>query len=168
VNKSVLILIIRHTPTLDSFEEISLRQCEKILGHYPIKIILPKGCDNSRYVDICPNAIIEYVKPEHLESLRAYNQFRLKPQLYLKNFKYQFVLFYELDSFVFEDQLLEWCDAGYDYIGAPWFKGFHNSLPDAKFIFGGNGGFSLRNVKKTFLGNFIDKMVHPYNYKLKL
>jgi small ligand-binding sensory domain FIST len=27
-----------------------------------------------------------------------------------------------MDCLVFSDQLLAWCNRGYDYVGAPWFK----------------------------------------------
>ena len=59
---------------------------------------------------------------------------------------YEFVLFYQLDSFVFRDELSFWCDVNYDYIGAPWFEGFGNCTEQSPFIGVGNGGFSLRKT----------------------
>lgn len=156
MSSPVVILIISHRPELTYFEEISLKQCVKVLGHYPIKIILPEGCDPDKYLKICKGAIIEYVNPEWLSSMRNYNQFRLRPHLYLKNIKYKYALFYELDSFVFRDELMKWCNSGYDYLGAPWFEGYHYSRPDANFIVGCNGGFTLRNIRKGLIGNWLN------------
>jgi hypothetical protein len=53
-----------------------------------------------------------------------------------------------LDAWVFRDELLEWCNFNYAYIGAPWFK---NGNPSddlvTQFSGIGNGGFSLRCIK---------------------
>jgi hypothetical protein len=57
---------------------------------------------------------------------------------------------------VFKDELLEWCEKGYDYIGAPWVR---IPPPNKKVIFNlskfllgkvGNGGFCIRNVQKFY------------------
>ena len=56
------------------------------------------------------------------------------------------MLFHELDAFVFRDELEAWCDAGYDYIGAPWFEHFTRSTGQSAVLGVGNGGFSLRRV----------------------
>ncbi|MFA6677621.1 MAG: DUF5672 family protein, partial [Bacteroidales bacterium] len=34
--------------------------------------------------------------------------------------KYKFILIAQLDTYFFKDELLEWCEKDYDYIGAPW------------------------------------------------
>jgi hypothetical protein len=61
---------------------------------------------------------------------------------------YKYILFYELDAWVFRDELQYWCNKGYDYIGAPWFEGFDRPISD-NIIGVGNGGFSLRNVNSA-------------------
>ena len=84
------------------------------------------------------------------------------------------MLIYQLDAYVFEDELLYWANRGYDYIGAPWVpmksKILHNSREryclllryyfykqigsnKAKklkyhWLQVGNGGFSLRRISK--------------------
>ena len=32
------------------------------------------------------------------------------------------MLIYQLDAFVFQDDLAYWCQQNYDYIGAPWLR----------------------------------------------
>jgi Protein of unknown function (DUF5672) len=62
------------------------------------------------------------------------------------------VLIYQDDAIVFRNELLEWCDAGIDYIGAPHAReavGHLSRELDDLGVFavgGGNGGLSLRNV----------------------
>ena len=79
---------------------------------------------------------------------------------------FKYILIYQLDAYVFKDELLYWCSKDYDYIGAPWIatpnKGFKKvlSLFDSKkkkarseiFYKVGNGGFSLRKVS-THISN---------------
>jgi hypothetical protein len=40
---------------------------------------------------------------------------------------------------------MEWCDKGYDYIGAPWLEDKDEQI---RLNGVGNGGFSLRNIEK--------------------
>ena len=42
-----------------------------------------------------------------------------KDTLYSRFEKYEYMLIYQLDAFVFSDRLMEFVEAGYDYIGAP-------------------------------------------------
>jgi hypothetical protein len=44
---------------------------------------------------------------------------------------------------VLRDELDFWCDEPYDYIGAPWFAGYCDALPNAPLLGVGNFGFSL-------------------------
>ncbi len=60
--------------------------------------------------------------------------------------KFKFILIYQLDAFVFRDELETWCSAGYSYIGAPWFYDYFPQSENAVLWAVGNGGFSLRNV----------------------
>jgi hypothetical protein len=75
--------------------------------------------------------------------------------------KFEFVLFYELDAFVFRDELDSWCDANYDYIGAPWFEGFANCSSQSPFIGVGNGGFSLRKISSAL------RVLRSFSYVLR-
>jgi len=59
--------------------------------------------------------------------------------------KYEFILIYHLDAFVFKDDLAKFCELGYDYIGAPVFDKSINGMKLTRCM---NGGFSLRKVKK--------------------
>jgi hypothetical protein len=59
---------------------------------------------------------------------------------------YEYILIYQLDSYVFKDDLNYWLTKKYSYVGAPWLESncmynfYDNYLPI------GNGGFSLRKV----------------------
>jgi hypothetical protein len=144
---SVIVLIISHKEELTENELLSLKQCYKILGSYPIKIITPIGNSVEFYKNHLHEPDFEFVEPYKLSDYQKFNNFKISLELYQKFSDYKFILFYEPDAFVFKDELDFWCNAGYDYIGAPWFeteKGGSMYLNDV-----GNGGFSLRNIKRS-------------------
>jgi hypothetical protein len=53
------------------------------------------------------------------------------------------MLIYQLDAYVFKDELEYWCNKDYDYIGAPW--AYKNGSGKIE-LRTGNGGFSLRKI----------------------
>jgi hypothetical protein len=59
---------------------------------------------------------------------------------------YQYILIYQLDVFVFRDELEYWCNQGYDYVGAPWITSDEEKPIDIGLWKVGNGGLSLRKI----------------------
>jgi Protein of unknown function (DUF5672) len=145
----VVILIIAHKSQINEFEKISLQQCYKVLGHYPIRLICPRGLDISCYQEIVPKVQVEYIDPRWQSTYENFNRLKVAPLLYRKFRRYEFILFYELDAFVFRDELEYWCSQNYDYIGAPWFSGYDEAEEILPFSGVGNGGFSLRKVESS-------------------
>lgn len=143
----VVIVIIAHKPELSEFEKASLAQCYNLLGRYAIKLICPEGMDVSAYKKVNPKAEIEFIDPKWQSSYAMFNRLKIDPILYRKFSNYKFMLYYELDAWVFRDELKEWCEKDFDFIGAPWFEGWHAAKPGAPFAGIGNGGFSLRKIK---------------------
>jgi hypothetical protein len=111
-----------------------------------MRLICPKGLDISAYKDIAPNLIADFIDPKWFCSLRDYNLLKVLPWLYRRYSKYEFMQTYELDAYVFRDELRYWCDQGWDYIGAPWFEDFYKCSYDSKVFGVGNSGFSLRRI----------------------
>jgi hypothetical protein len=145
MENEVIILVISHKEILNDKEQISLLQLYRILGKYPIKFICPQGLNISNYLKILPNADIDFIDAWWQSSYENFNKLKIEPFLYKRYKKYQYILFYEPDAFVFKDELQQWCEQGYDYIGAPWFVDFE-SKKSQNFLGVGNGGFSLRKT----------------------
>ena len=143
---SVVILIIAHKERISPYEVISMRQCFKVLGHYPIKFISPEGMNVDQYLEIIPGASFDFIPPYWQSSYMNYRALRTLPFLFKRYQQYDYILFHELDAFVFRDELMEWCRKGYSFIGAPFLKDWNFSRPDASFVGVGNGGFNLRKV----------------------
>lgn len=142
----MVVLIFSHKGEISTYEQISLQQCQKVLGKYPIRLVCPRDISIDCYRHVVPSLEIDYVSPKWMSTYQMYNKLKTSPFLYKRYHNYEFMLTYELDAFVFRDELEYWCSQDYDYIGAPWFEGQHKATEDSFFAGVGNSGFSLRRV----------------------
>src|SRR6266487_3113686 len=161
MSDKVIIHIFAHKPALEWYEQISLEQCYRVLGRHPIRLVCPTGLDVSAYRRIAPTLKVDFIPSHCLASYRAYNRLKTLPFLYERYAAYEFMLTYELDAFVFKDELEEWCEEGWDYIGAPWFEGYTNATPSSRPIGVGNGGFSLRRISTMLRITHCWKAIRP-------
>lgn len=159
--KVVSIVIPIYKKNLTYNEELSFRRCLKILGKYPVTIVHPKRLDLSLYNHIAKELQTklkyESFKSKYFKGVEGYNKLLLSLGFYKRYAKYEFIFIYQLDSWVFRDELIYWCKQGFDYIGAPWFEGWHEAAPDSPIIDAGNGGFSLRKTHSTI--KLLKKMI---------
>jgi hypothetical protein len=142
-----VILVFAHAESPSPAEAFSLRQCANVLAKHPIRLVCPAGLDISKYLAIAPNIVADFISPHHLSGKDEYNYLKCLPYLYERYAAFDYMLTYELDSFVFEDQLDYWCERSWDYIGAPWFEGYYECSSRSRMIGVGNSGFSLRNIR---------------------
>lgn len=156
--KTVVILIFSHKDELEHYEKISLRQCYRILGKHPIRLVCPKGTKTNCYKEIIPFLEVDFVDPEWMSTYEMYNRLKISPFLYRLYQDYEFILTYELDAFVFRDELEYWCSKEYDYIGSPWFEGHGKAAERSPLAGVGNSGFSLRRVDKCL------KSLYSFSY----
>ncbi|MDB5150050.1 MAG: hypothetical protein JWQ57_4070 [Mucilaginibacter sp.] len=146
--KSVAVTIPIYKETPDQLELVSINQCFKILNKYPIILVVPESLNINFYENLFNNKFsIERFDNKYFDDLKAYNRLMLTSKFYKRFKQFKYILIHQPDAYVFRDELQYWCDAGYDYIGAPWFSDWNLSGPDSAFLGIGNGGFSLRNVK---------------------
>ncbi len=85
------------------------------------------------------------IEDSWLASIDTYNAMLLQPWFYRLFSEWDYLLIYQLDAWILRDDLDEWLNKGYTYIGAPWTGHLGPDTPD---IGVGNGGFSLRNVSE--------------------
>lgn len=141
----VAVIIPYYSDNLSEAEQISLKQCLKILSRYPIIFIIPDNMTTPRYH--YEEILYESVPAAWLESIETYNQMMLTLDFYIRFEKYKYILIYQLDAFVFSDQLDKFCQYGFDYIGAPWLTGIKYYKDYNRCVWHvGNGGLSLRKV----------------------
>jgi hypothetical protein len=144
----IIVPIYKEMPNLS--ERLSLIQCFKILSGHPISLVCPASLDITQYKAIAEENKLE-IKIERFEDnffsdLFGYNQLMLSLKFYERFKSYTFLLIYQLDAWVFRDELNYWCGLDYDYIGAPWFKDMDAATKDSPVVGVGNGGFSLRRT----------------------
>ena len=125
------------------FERASLCQCAKVFGgHRNIVFFAPESLEISAFLEILPDAGVERFEDKYFKSVSSYSWLLLTPGFYQRFQDYEYMLIYQLDAWVFRDELDYWCEKEYDYIGAPFvLKWGHREK-----IIVGNGGFSLRRI----------------------
>lgn len=145
--EKVAVVIPLYKSTLNENEIKSFVQCLSVLGQHPLRFITPKSLDVRFLSKWIENYEVIRFDDSYFKSPKTYNKLLTDKSFYEAFIHYEYMLIYQLDAFVFEDQLLQWCEKGYDYIGAPKLKKSHlknrNSLSPVIM----NGGLSLRKVK---------------------
>lgn len=145
-----IIIVPIYKPLPGDFEHISFDQCIKILSKHTICIVSFYELDISYYVNRLSEKSIDFkvelFNENYFKDVTGYNKLMLSIDFYKRFLKYEYMLIYQLDAFVFRDELDYWCDKGYDYIGAPLIEDKYGL--DNSFIISNanNGGFSLRKI----------------------
>ena len=155
-NKSLAAVVIPvYQANLTEAEQMSLRQCMHVLGNYPVIIVKPAALDLSAFQRQYPSLRFQSFDNSFFTNVDAYNRLMVSVDFYKTFTAYEYILIYQLDAFVFRDELKEWCAKGYDYIGAPSLhqpefdaisaesaQDFANALSTRRVVL--NGGLSLR------------------------
>ena len=140
-SKRVAIVVpLSNRAELTQDEEISLNHLSYYLGKYDKFLVVPEALEIER-----DGFQLARFPAQYFGSVLANTKLMLSHAFYERFLDYEFVLIYHSDALVFSDQLEMWCDAGYDYIGPPWFH--TEDTPWVKQPGVGNGGFCLRNVR---------------------
>ena len=159
---------------LDCVEEISLKRLRKVLiddkmnvgvwheykDYSPVYLVCPKGLDTSEYEKIynVGDKEIDLKKVEfdsgYFESTATYSKLCISYDFYKTFDKYEYMLIYQLDCYLFKDEIIQWCNKGYDYIGGPilstdcgWDTVKESQKGKKWQPYVGNGGFSLRKIE---------------------
>lgn len=163
--RHIVIVIPVHRTRLTPDETLSVSQCERILGRYDVCFACP---DSVRNITGFEHIAVEHFNDEYFDGIHGYNRLMMTEIFYQRFARYTYMLIYQPDAFVFRDELLEWVERDYSYIGAPWilkakyrtpfgrfilrFRGLGHSFrrqPFRPLLLGdkvGNGGFSLRRT----------------------
>lgn len=130
------------------FEQASLMQCVRVLGQkYDIYLVAPYNLDLSPYTSLCSGYRfkVKRLAKGFFEGLDGYNQLCKRWEFYDSFSDYNYMLIYQLDCWIFNDNIEYFTSLGYDFIGAPWITIKDNQITSVEC---GNGGFSLRKIEK--------------------
>ena len=183
----VKIVIPIYKPHPDNFEKISLKRCFEIFNDIPIVFIKPSMLNIKWYANNYPKISYVDFEDDYFNGIAGYNRLMLSPDFYEKFLDSEYILIYQLDAFAFRNELTDWCNKGYDYVGAPWIlkpkyhkwymkaflrvKSINYKIkkrPFAPLFLGdkvGNGGFSLRKVLPHY--NSAKNKTNRINYFLE-
>lgn len=118
--KDIVVVVPIYLPVLSETDAIALKQCFNILKRYDIVAVKPCSLDLSSVLSAYHFVRVVEFPDECFAGIRGYNKLVLSEQFYRSFSGYAYMLIYQLDAYVFRDELLDWARKGYDYIGAPW------------------------------------------------
>lgn len=153
---------------LDCLERLSLDRLFEInkIGNH--KIIFLKNNNLKDYVTEYEDFVYEtiLVDENHFKDTSSYSYY-IESVDFWKLFldKFEYIYIYQTDCFLLKDNLQEWVDKNFDFIGAPIIStnANWNNVPCT-----GNGGFSLRKVKKFYkLAEFAKNHENEISSKFK-
>jgi hypothetical protein len=160
---------------LSGLEIKSLKQAYTVLSSFKITIIQPESLNLTFLKKDFPELAFISFHDSYFEGIHGYNKLMLSSVFYEQFLSYKYILIYQLDAYVFKDELSAWCNREFDYIGAPWLKKQIYTLPVIKefmrFVHWhkqlrskpskqsfydkiGNGGLSLRKVESHYQATF--------------
>lgn len=151
---AIVIPVYKEFDRLTKNEFLSLTKALHTFSESDIYIIGPISLNVKSYEDFfnSNNRKLRFKQfnDNFFKSLEGYNRLCISSVFYKVFLKYEFLLIYQTDAFVFRDNLNLWCSKGIDYIGAPWVDGWTEVKQPLSFIGVGNGGFSLRKVASFY------------------
>ena len=151
----VVIVIPVYKPFPDPEEIRAVRRAVSVFSRHPIRLLGPDDIDYSVYLDAgIDRCSIIQMPGHHFRGIKAYNRLLCSKGFYAIFDDFEYILIFQTDAWVFRDELSEWCERGYDYIGSPWLwrpeRVKNSQILDLWPLMKGrvgNGGVSLRKIK---------------------
>lgn len=141
-NCCIVIPIYKEVNKLKFFERESIKQCIKILGnnyYYDIYLIAPNSLDTDSYInEFKYKFFVKKFPDNNFDSTYTYSVMLTSSVFYNKFNKYKYMMIYQLDGWIFYDNLKYFMDLGFDWYGSPWVIDGIEAV--------GNGGVSLRKI----------------------
>lgn len=138
------VVIVAYTSAPTPVEAASFTQAVRVLRDHPLRLVCPESMPIDVYLQLCDengvSLTVERFADAFFTSVASYNRLMLSREFYERFLDVAYILLYQLDAWVFTDELSAWCAKGYNYVGAPWFSDSGVMLP-----YSGNGGFCLRS-----------------------
>ena len=166
-NTTCAVIVPIYKSTLSDDEFFSVKNSIKNVSKYDIFWIAPFDLNIDYYIDNFNIFKIERFENRFFKNIIGYNQLLLSIDFYERFKFYDFILICQTDAIVLKPELNYWLNQPYDFIGAPWPRGFSyeintKHISDLKNIlctsFVGNGGLSLRRINSciTLLKEYND------------
>lgn len=163
------IVIPFHKAQMDANQRASFKQALKVFCKQPIYLLLPEKTPICQFDACGENFEIVFIDSKWFTNLHTYNKLKCSSYFYELFENHSHILTYELDAWVFEDQLDYWSSLPYDYIGAPWQSRASSRHETAREPVVGNSGFSLRKTSScrriARIRERLDSLVRMIGYR---
>jgi Protein of unknown function (DUF5672) len=156
MKKSCVVLIPIYKENLDTDEFFSVTASLVHLKDFDVVFIGPKNLKLAYYSKEFPEISFLGFENDFFSSINGYNKLLTSEYFYQIFDGYNYMLILQSDAILLKNELAKWIAKDYDYIGAPWPKGYSltintNKLPVEGGVlcttFIGNGGLSLRKIR---------------------
>ena len=170
LQKELCVIIPVHKQELTFYEKKSLLACKEQLSGYDCYLVFPEEMDISSYTSVFAGLLLKPVNPIWLSSIEKYNKMKLSLWFYEIFAKYNYMLTYELDAYIFNSNIEGTNCLTFDFIGAPFFEGYWAANYDSPFMKGCNSGFSIRNIQSCIkvLNGMKKYRLHWFFYRIFL
>lgn len=148
IPKKEVVIVVPVYRNLQDTEKASFDQLIKVLGHYPISILHPYSFNVDNLIENKSNLSEVGMNDNWFKGKMTYSALCLNNDFYNNYIDYEYMLIYQLDAWVFRDELHYWIAKGYDYVGAPW-------VP-ADYILKRIIEYPWRQIRKLFPYNYYD------------
>lgn len=173
MRNTVAIAIPVWKKNLTENEKISFNQACGLLKEFTFILVSYRALDIDTYTNILDakgiHYKVKYFNQRYFKDVNSYSLLMLSLGFYTRFLFYNYLLIYQVDCFVFRDELRYWVNKEYSYIGAPWVKGYTNpDNAETKVLGVGNGGFSLRRISHHIKALIIYNLKHKKHLIWKL
>ena len=177
IDKSKIIVVIPiYHYDFSETERQAISNNVQVLSSYTIAIIKPRSLgldvnELSEELNFVTPPLVYSFDDRFFKSIAGYNRLMLSKEFYQTFGPYTYMLICQPDAYIFSDTLEKWAAKKYGYIGAPWTVAESVNFMDTvlsgklkilklnrtlnRFLFNkkdyaiGNGGLSLRHIKKS-------------------
>lgn len=150
------VVIPIYKPHLNDDEVFSVKKSLSNLAGHEVYWVAPASLDITYYQNTFGVQGVERFEDPYFANIVGYNRLLVSTFFYERFANHEFMLICQPDAVVLKPELHLWLEKPYDYIGAPWPKGYSFTI-HTKHIpmeggvtctaFVGNGGLSLRRSK---------------------
>ncbi len=128
-----IVVITTHRAVLDDDERRSFLQVRAVLGGHDMVVLVPDDLDVAPLRELDDAVEIRRTPNECWGSVANHERMLMSSRFYDWFGDHTHVLVYHLDAFVFRDELLDWCAAGYDYVACPFSMGSSRHRPTRRW-----------------------------------
>src|SRR5690349_729150 len=113
----IILPVYKSLNDLSELELCSLYQLKEVLRKYPVCIVASENFSVDDYIQFFDrkNIFTEKFKEYFFKDINSYNRLCLSKFFYERFLEYRYMLIYQLDAYVFRDDLGYWTNRGYDF-----------------------------------------------------